>query len=307
MFINFLFTIGIMYIVFVLYNIYRNEFGLFGNFKEKEYRVYRNERTSKYLFSYNYVPNNFDGILIGPSLSTIEMNTKNIKNNKIYNLSVNGANISELKYLIDNVFKYGDIKKFIICLDPYLFQDSGLKTASINKKEYYASFLSPRFIYNYYLKKKERLVDPKNDIYQNSYWGYRFNDPKDIKISSTYSINNVLADIGEEKFKSIIDDKAYLEVTEIFEDVRKRNIKVIAYFFPRPKRIFERYYDKASYLLYKEKIDKLLDYDKDIIIDLNQKEFDYFRNNDENYADVAHLSKKGGEEMISILNNRLNA
>ena len=37
-------------------NVYINEFGLFGNVKGKEYRVHTYEKTTKYLFSYNYIP-----------------------------------------------------------------------------------------------------------------------------------------------------------------------------------------------------------------------------------------------------------
>ena len=57
------------------------------------------------------------------------MDTKKLTGYKIYNLSMTGANFSELKYAIDNILSYGSIKLFIICLDPYITKDSGTKSA----------------------------------------------------------------------------------------------------------------------------------------------------------------------------------
>jgi len=74
-------------------NVYMNGYGLFGDVKEKFITLWHNERTSKYLFSFNYIPSNFEGMLIGSSVSD-NLNTKKISKFKVYNASINGGNAS---------------------------------------------------------------------------------------------------------------------------------------------------------------------------------------------------------------------
>lgn len=306
----YLFIIGTTFVALLLYlNIYLNEFGLFTKKNKKEHRVYINERRSKYLFSFNYIPKNFDGILVGPSLSAIEMNTKDIQNNKIYNLSINGANISEQKLLIDNILKYGNIKTFIICLDPYLFMDSGMKTTSINEKEYFDAKYNPVFIFKYFKRRLKGIIEnnKRDTIYENSYWGYRHNDPLEENHTSTLMMDKFISSISKRNYyPSDIDIIAYKELEQILLDIRAYDIKIIAYYFPRPKRVFEAMYDQKSYQRYKEQIDKLLNYKSDIIINFEDESYNYFSEDDTNYYDTGHLSIKGGKKLISILNNKIN-
>lgn len=233
-----LIIIGI--IIFVIStNIYINEFGLFGNVKNKQYRVYVDEKTTKYLYSFNYIPSNFDGILVGPSLSDQMMNTQKIENHKIYNLSMDGGNISELKFAIDNVLKFGNIKTFIICLDPYITKNSGTKSSQINKKEYYGS-LGSLFIIKYYVKKYlEYKKMGTNSIYYDSYWGYTDNEYAKKDEDSTLNINKNLSSLDNNNYdySSLkIDKVAYNELKEVIERVRKNNIKIVAYYYPTPKK-----------------------------------------------------------------------
>src|SRR5271168_458303 len=77
----------------VVLNYRINVFGVFGDVSGKTYRSYLNEdREAKYLFSFNYIPTNFDGIMIGSSISG-NWDTRKIQLAKTYNLSIDGANI----------------------------------------------------------------------------------------------------------------------------------------------------------------------------------------------------------------------
>src|ERR1700712_5296696 len=97
-------------------NYYIDIYGLFRGKKDRV--MYINERTSKYLFSMRYIPENFEGFIIGPSLSA-NLNPEAIRSYKVYNASIMGANISELNYLVDNLIEKGKMKFAIICLGPY--------------------------------------------------------------------------------------------------------------------------------------------------------------------------------------------
>lgn len=289
----------------VTFNIYKNEFGLFGDHKNKDIRIYASEKTSKHLLSFNYIPNNFNGILIGPSLSDQMMNTKKLSNNyDIYNLSMDSANISELKYAVDNVLKHGDIKVFVICLDPYMTKDHGTKSSQIHPKEYYST-LGSMFNLKYYIKKTLNRKQGSKSIFYDSYWGSTDYSHLNKDINSTRHINHTLSKINK-NYNINIDDIAYSELQEVLSDVRKKDIQIVAYFYPRPKRVMENIYYKKTYISYQKKISKLLNYKDDIIINFVQDKYDYIRDDDRNYSDRVHLSAKGANNVMSILKEQID-
>src|SRR5579864_3138682 len=71
-----------------------NFYGLFGDVRGTKYFIYDNERTTKYLFGYNYIPHNFDGLLVGSSFSD-NWDTGELTGIHMYNVSLNGGNITE--------------------------------------------------------------------------------------------------------------------------------------------------------------------------------------------------------------------
>src|SRR5688500_16644008 len=69
-------------------NIWIDIYGLFLPVKGREIQVYNNDRISKYLLSYRYIPQNFNVAILGTSLSAnLDVTVYNRKQNlfKIYN------------------------------------------------------------------------------------------------------------------------------------------------------------------------------------------------------------------------------
>lgn len=294
----------------VSFNIYINEFGLFGNKKNRNIRVHTDEKTTKYLLSFNYIPNNFNGILVGPSLSDQMIDTKKISNStyNIYNLSMNSANVTELKFAIDNVIENGNMKLFLICLDPYITKNSGIKSSQINPKEYYAT-LGSIFTIKYYIRKYLDIKKGNKSVFYDSYWGYSNNEYDKIDENSTLNINKTLNKLDNNEYdinKLVIDKMAYSELSSILNEIRNDNIQILAYYHPTPKRIFEHPLYKQHYNIYRKKIDRLLT-ENDIIIDFTQNKYDYIRSNDDSYSDGAHLSKNGANKVLKILKSSINS
>ena len=101
-----------------------NIYGVFGNTAGKKLVVYDNERTTKYLFSYNYIPGNFDGLLVGTSISDENWDTSHIAGMRVYNASINGGNISEEDLLLSNVLRRGHPRLIMFVIHPYLTESS---------------------------------------------------------------------------------------------------------------------------------------------------------------------------------------
>jgi hypothetical protein len=130
-----------IYFLLVLYFVVIDDYGLFFKDNRKIYTA-ENERTSKYLFTYNYIPSYFNGLLLGSSLGD-QINTSLLKGYEIFNLSMNGANTTELYILLNNVLKQEDqIKVIILTLHEYVTETSGRKTSHMVPQEFYASFSS---------------------------------------------------------------------------------------------------------------------------------------------------------------------
>src|ERR1700759_2893468 len=80
-------------------NISIDVYGLYRNTKGRHLVDYGDNRISKYLLSEHYVPENFDAILIGPSISA-NWDTHGIHTLRTYNESLNGSNFYEQERLV---------------------------------------------------------------------------------------------------------------------------------------------------------------------------------------------------------------
>lgn len=128
---KFLITSAFIYLVLffatVTINYYLDDFGLFRSHSER--RIWAREKTSKYLMSYKYIPENFDAVLVGSSVSA-NLDTRKITSYKMYNLSMNSGNITELKYPLEVLAESGKIKAVVFCLYDYTTKNSGVNRES---------------------------------------------------------------------------------------------------------------------------------------------------------------------------------
>lgn len=291
----------------VSFNVYMNEYSLFGDAKGTSIKIWSNERTSKYLLSFNYIPANFEGILIGPSYSD-NLDTKKISGYKIYNASLDGGgNISELKYIAENVIQRGNLKFIIICLSSYMIKNHGLKTSYISQQEYWASLGSRRTL-DFYINKLRIIYGLLPDLYNDyGYCNFNLTREKPVVaktelITKSHSKSDSDKNIrSNDKDFYPIDEIAYNELSELLALSRKKGVKVFVFYYPY---YIENYHEK-SYQTFKEKIDKLFD-ERDVIWDLNSDKHIAFRSDLSNYFDKGHLSWKGTSYLIREINNKLN-
>src|SRR2546421_10543749 len=81
-------------------------YGLFRDPTGRALPVYGNERVAKYLLGRRYVQANFDGVLIGSSVSA-NWSVGTMHSARLYNESVNGGNRVEEETLLDQVLENG--------------------------------------------------------------------------------------------------------------------------------------------------------------------------------------------------------
>lgn len=289
------FVFGI-YTLYVLTFVAFDDYGLFYKNRGKIYTA-ESERTSKYLFTYKYIPENFDGVLLGPSLGD-QINTQKLQDFKIYNLSVNGANTTELKVLLESVLeRKNNIKIAILTLHRYITKSAGLKTSHMVDQEYWASFTSIEAI-KYQFRKAFVNMGLAKD-YFNAYGYMNMNLAKKHINGNTEARQYLNA---TEKKDLVVNKKALDDLKTIINLLHQNNIQIIGYFHPDPYYFYQDIEEKS--IAYTNTIKNMFRR-SDIILDFNCEEYDKFRKNYLNYKDGAHLSYQGEAFILGELNKVL--
>jgi hypothetical protein len=295
------FCIGLSAIifVFVLFNIYVDVFGLFLGRKDR--KVYTNERTSKYLLSFRYIPENYNGFILGPSLSA-NLDPTQIQNYKVYNASIMGANISDLHYLVKNLLAKGDMKVAIICLDPYLTKDFGKKSATIDPKEYLGALGSINLLKTYGM-----LCIRKFNLFTDRFApdlidvNGRNNFELEMKgLDSKKAIDEKVRLKRHEETK--IDSRSYEELAEVIRELRAKNVQIVAYFSPVPYPIYS--IGKDKYGQFESAMTKLF-MEKDILINLNDEKYKSVTSDYTTFIDHGHLSAYGQTFVLHKIQSEL--
>ena len=282
---------------FVSFNYFQDIYGLFRPCKDVQLKVYTNERTSKYLLSYNYIPDNFEGIVIGPSLSA-NLNTETIRDYKIYNASIMGANISELRYLINNIVERGKLRFAVICLDPYLTKDHGKKSARIDPKEVYGALGSTNLIKTYLFKVIRDNALLPGQFPRDATNGYGFNN-FNLELDKGDAREKILEKVKSKAAEStFVDPMAEKELGETIDFLRQHEVRVIAYFSPVPHQILS--INRQNYEAYQERMKRLFSAE-DVILDLNHDRYEAITSDFNTYIDHGHLSEKGQDFVLNEL------
>jgi hypothetical protein len=286
-------------------NAWLDIFGLFRDVHGRALPVYHQERASKYLLSYSYIPQNFKTIIVGTSLSdNLDVGDYNslYPASAIYNASIMGGSITEVSAIANQALD-GGIKNVIFCISPYQLKESGFKEMELNKKMYYSA-LGSKNLYETYvvalLRKSNLLPEqfPEKHIsaYGTNFFTERFR-VKDVPAK----IREVAASLKGKPLE--IDSVALDEFSQLVNTFRSRQINLIAYFHPMPAEMLES--NKPEHAAFQELAKKILNgYGR--LIDFNDSRYQEFSHDYSNYIDNGHLSEKGQlfvtQELLKTLN-----
>jgi hypothetical protein len=269
-----------------------NAFGVFGDVRGKTYRSYLNEdREAKYLFSFNYIPANFDGILLGSSISG-NWDTRKIQPARTYNLSIDGANITEEKVLAENVFAREKVRLVLLCVYPHMVSNHGRKTAYMQPRDYWTALGSTQLLREYLNRILARLGRRKaidNEFGVADYSGLE-QDVDPLKVDYRLSHREEL----------VLDETAVAEYAALLDEARAHGARIVAFIPPH----YSGVWNGPDYAAFLARMNRLFHPDEKII-DFNETKYEKFRNIRENFYDGVHISGKGADFLISELNSRL--
>lgn len=271
---------------FITTNLIVNDFGLWKN--RESIRIWTREKTSKYLLSHRYIPDNYDGLIIGSSVAA-NINPLKLDHGKIYNLSMEGANSFEAQMCTQKVINRGNISLIIVSMYPYFTQDCGIKGAQIAPQEYWGSVFSVLPIRVTFCKARKALFKDFKSRYNNSEHGYI-----DINVGvDTQTFYKEMKEFKEITAAEItLNENALKSLKEILHQANLNNIKVVAYYHPIFIKKFNGLKKSGAWKEYQSKLATFTQ-KVDFVWDLNTPEYNYLRSDIINYTGTGHLSSKG--------------
>src|SRR5256885_35655 len=115
-------------------NVAVDIYGLFRDPSRRAIPVYGNERVAKYLQSRRYVQANFDGVIVGSSVSA-NWSVGTMNSARLFNESLNGGNIVEEQALLDQVLENGGTGFALLVVHPFLTESHESNSVTLTPRE----------------------------------------------------------------------------------------------------------------------------------------------------------------------------
>ena len=286
---GFVITTVLLLASIVASNYYLDFYGIYGDSKGRELRVYTNDRLSKYLLSLNYIPANFDGLLIGSSLTESYDLTK-VDNFRIYNASFSAANVTEEKIIADNVFSAAPMKLVIFSMNPYITSRHGTLTNSMLPREKWRALFSTQAL----ITQAAALLYSLFGIGSTTdSWG-----KKRLPIDS--NPENQWPDLHQ---NISTNEDAFGEYENLIKTARLQGARVIGFNPPMYSKKYQL--GKDLYDSYTRRASSIF-MPNEQIIDFMASKYDTYNNNSLYFTDGYHLSSVGSEffssELVKVIN-----
>jgi hypothetical protein len=273
----------------VLINMRLDIYGLFRDTHGRHLGVIDNERRTKFLLSERYVPENFDSVLIGSSVSN-NWNTGTIQNFHVYNESIDGGNISEEKLLVEKVLRKRALKLAICVVHPFMTDTHGINSGDMTDKEYWGA-LGSTTLFRAYAK---LLRSRGSALLWDQYGTEEYDGP--------VKLNSVLRKMFEPGSDFHIDPDALMDYRCLISELRKQGTRLVVVVPPTSEELLEP--KQEALARYLEQVLPLFS-PQDEAIDFNAREYDSFLRDNQNFRDGIHLSRQGAAKVVAILDQHL--
>lgn len=285
----------------VCVNWYVDFYGLFRPVAGRRLAVYGEERTAKFLYSMRYIPESFDGVLFGSSVSD-NLDTSQIHGYRIYNASIDGGNVSDMKPLAENIFRTAHMRVTLICVHRYLTNDHALKTDLMSPRQYWSALASPT-LYAAYLSRSAVRAGLTSSS-GNDFGVFPEGNGIDIE-SARKTMDRMIEGIRRGTASAgnySIDPVALADLNSVLRLARSHSQRLLIYYPPAPAGVLEL--RKAELARYRDTIQTLLQ-PSDLVLDFNTDAYAALRADDRNFIDAVHLSQAGSDFVMKEIRKRL--
>lgn len=284
-------------VLVIPFNMTIDTYGLYRPAGTRRLYVFGEERVAKYLHSFRYIRENFDGVLLGSSTSAI-LETKQIKGYRIYNASIVGGNVEDLKPIAQNIFADHRVKVSLICVHRYLTNDHAQKTDLITPKQYWSALASPQLLTAYLSRIAVALglIGRRYDEYGTQYLQSE-PDSETVQRNIADTVREIqAATVSTGNY--YIDPVAFSDLRTLISLARRNSQQLVIYFPPVPAPVLA--VRASEYNSYRRSMDTLLE-PGDIVVDFNTPAYAGLRQDLHNFVDGSHLSRAGARIVLEEL------
>ena len=271
----------------VLVNLRLDVYGLFRSTRGRHLPIFDSERRGKYLLNQHYVPENFEAVLLGSSVSS-NWNTGELTAYRTYNQSTDGGNITEEKVLLEEYLRTATPKVAICVVHPYLTDSHGLAADEMNRREVWAALGSTSLLRAY---KAWFSVVRRHGHADWDDVGTEVGLGQDRPMPLNPVLQRIMTSDGD----VAVDPIALDEFRSILAMLHARGVKVVAVVPPTAAPILEPH--RARLDGYVARMRALFS-PEDLVVDLHGPDYAAFRADPDNYRDGVHLSKRGASAVL---------
>ncbi len=271
-------------------------YGIFHDPTGRKLPGYGDDRLAKYLLNARYVPMNFDSLLIGPSVSA-NWPVTDIDTLSIYNESLNGADIVELKSLVDNSMASWRPKVALLIITPFVTLSHEFKTVPMTPSLRSRALGSLNLVYAYkeWLLHRLGRATPAFDPVGSEDFG-------DRRIPLNDTLKSML-DPAKSDFD--IDPEAMQAYLGLVKELQSREVPIV---FIIPPMAEELYRPKQKALTTYADMVLRMSAERDHVIDFTSDEFkDLWSTEADNFTDGVHLRQAAAAKLTGIIGQKLQA
>jgi hypothetical protein len=280
--------------IFLLINYREDVLGLHGR---KNVQLYALERYSKYLVSYRYVPDSFDGILLSNSIAA-NWDTGEFHSHRVFNAGLRGGTTTEERAIVENAVDRGRMKMAIIVLHPSLNGSHGLLTAYITPHDYVSSYGSVQTVIIYTQKFLES-IGPTLHL-PDAVAKHKFEPDGAMVLPLARDPSPEIPPFIKVELEG--DPVAVKELKDVLADLHAHGVKVYGVFAP----LYAPYWQTQGDQLHgwEARMTALFS-PQDSMIDLNDGQLAAVQLNRDNYPDYVHLSPSAASVVVTNLVARI--
>jgi len=275
-------------------NVALDPYGLYRPTQGRRLVVYGDARIAKYLLSDRYVPENFDAVLIGSSVSA-NWDMTRVEKFRIYNHSLNGGNIVEGKILLDVATSRPGVSTVFLLVHPALTASHEYRTVELTPN-LRRSALGSLSLWEAY---KDMIYVR---LHRRPVWG-RFDDAGAETLDIPSEMNADMKRLWRPGDAFDVDPAALAAYRDAIRELRANRLQIVFVVPPtaedvlRPKRAA---YDRYVRLI---RGDSTAD---DKWIDFTSDDYAAFRRDRTHFPDGSHLNTEAARILVSYINAAIN-
>ncbi len=242
------------------------------------------ERQAKYLLNQEYVPDNFNALIVGASAS-VNWRPQRLTGYRFYDESLEGGNATEQRKLVELALKHGHFQVALVGIFPRITGSHELQDGldQVNRAEAFGSLAAFNIEVQLLLNK---LRHRTSTFYPDG----------------SHEMPSTTPEPPKAKMNMKQDPQAIEDYRALVEELQAHGVRVIYVVYPVYTPAFD--FNRDALLAFRASLPATLPTAP--ILDLNAPEYKGFRDDPANYIDEIHLSRTGADKLTDIINTRMH-